>query len=162
MKTVRHVQSPFMNAPGASPAAKRPVIFLVLAIAVAAVFLYAGALKVWDPGKFARDIQNFKIVPWAIAIRLAFYLPWLEILCGLALITGWLRAGAVALLTGLTVIFIGATIAAKARGIDLDCGCFGSVGKNLTFTWHLVIDFAILAALVVLWYMPAGFRAPKV
>lgn len=157
MSSARHVQSPFMNPSQAvGVRAERSWVTIALAVIIGAVFIYAGALKVWDPIKFATDISNFKILSWPLGMRLAFYLPWLEILCGLALVTGWMRRGGVGILTGLTMIFIVATIAAKARGIDLECGCFGSATKGLSFTWHLVIDLAILAGLVALWFLPQG------
>ncbi len=119
---------------------------------IGSLFIYAGALKVMDPVKFAADIQNFRILPWAIGVRLAFYLPWVEIVCGLALFIGWMRSGAIAILTGLTMVFIGATVSAQARGIDLECGCFGSASKNLSFTSHMAILVAMLAGLVLLWF----------
>ncbi len=125
----------------------------ILAGVIGLVFIYAGGTKAWDPIAFTRDIQNFHILPWSLGVRLAFYLPWVEILCGLALLTGYLRGGAVAILTSLTVIFIGALIAAKVRGINLECGCFGSATKNLPFAWHLVLDFALLAGLVALLFI---------
>jgi uncharacterized membrane protein YphA (DoxX/SURF4 family) len=152
MSTVRHVQSPLMNAQHGSVAAPRFSFRFILAILIGAVFIYAGALKAWDPVKFAGDIQNFHILSWPLGIRLAFYLPWLEILCGIALITGWFRSGGIGILTVLVVIFIAVTIAAKARGINLDCGCFGSAMKTLPFAWHLAIDFALLAGLLGLWF----------
>ena len=156
--TPRHVQSPLMGmrgGGGAPPAAPRSWVALALALLIGGAFIYAGALKVWDPVKFANDISNFRIVPWALGTRLAFYLPWLEILCGVALITGWMRSGSIAILSSLMVVFIGATISAKARGIDLDCGCFGAATSGLTFTWHMVIDFALLGGLAALWFMSA-------
>ena len=123
----------------------------IVAIVVGAIFVYAGALKAADPVAFARDISNFHILPWPIGVRLAFYLPWLEIICGLTLLLRWFRSGATAILTALTAVFIGATIVARLRGIDVNCGCFGSASKDLTFGWHLAIDFAILGALILLW-----------
>jgi hypothetical protein len=80
-------------------------------------------------------------------VRLAFYLPWLEILGGLALIFRRLYSGALVLVLVLMLVFIGATISAKARGLDISCGCFGHVSDQLSFAWHLVLDFAILAGL---------------
>ncbi len=133
----------------------------ILAGVIGLVFFYAGAVKAWDPVAFSRDIQNFHILPWPLGVRLAFYLPWLEILCGVALLTGYLRRGAVAILSLLMVIFIGATVAAKVRGIDLECGCFGSATKNLSFTWHLVFDFALLVGLLALWFLPSRDHARK-
>ncbi|MFL6583824.1 MAG: MauE/DoxX family redox-associated membrane protein [Chthoniobacterales bacterium] len=121
-----------------------------LEIAIGALFIYAGVLKVLDPVGFAGDIENYHIVPWTVGVRLAFYLPWLEIVCGFALLPHRGSRGALGILSGLTLIFIIASIAAKARGIDVSCGCFGHVARNLSFAWHLVIDFAILGALAVL------------
>jgi uncharacterized membrane protein YphA (DoxX/SURF4 family) len=147
------------GARGAAPRAGRPLWLIALAVIVGGVFIYAGVLKAWDPLKFAEDIQNFHIVNWQIGVRLAFFLPWLEIVCGLALIFGFLRSGAVAILTGLMLVFIGGTIAAKARGIDLSCGCFGAASKDLTFASHLAIDFALLAGLAALWlFSPRAAR----
>lgn len=154
VNTSAHVQSPFM---GAQPIenTSRSILSTLLAVIVGGLFIYAGASKISDPMHFARDITNFRIVPWSIAIRMAFYLPWLEIFAGLALIIGFLRQGALVVLTGLTVVFIGATISAQARGISLDCGCFGAASKGMSFTTHMLIDFGILAALVALWILPA-------
>jgi putative oxidoreductase len=153
MSTARHVQPPFMSSARSFPSApaRRGIVELALSVGVAAVFLYAGALKVWDPVTFAGDINNYRILPYAFSTRLAFYLPWLEILCAVALISGRLATGATALLAGMTVVFIGATAAAKIRGIDLNCGCFGKAGENFSFTWHMVLLFALLGALVMLW-----------
>lgn len=123
-----------------------------VAAAVGGLFIYAGWLKVADPVTFARDISNFHLVPRSVGVATAFFLPWLEMFCGAALFLGRLRSGAIAILTGLTAIFIGASVAARLRGIDVRCGCFGSASKDLGFAPHLALDFAILAALLVLWY----------
>ena len=117
---------------------------------IGGLFIYAGVIKVLDPIQFGIDIDNYKILPWTIGIRLAFYLPWLEILCGVALITRRLYTGALSLLVALMLVFIGASLAAKARGIDASCGCFGHASKNLSFTWHLALDLVILGALIAL------------
>lgn len=131
--------------------APRRYVVPALGALIGGLFIYAGALKAWDPVKFAADVQNFRILPWGVGVRLAFYLPWLEIICGVAVLIGWMRSGALAILTGLTVIFIVATISAQARGIDLECGCFGSATKNLSFASHMAILAGMLAALVILW-----------
>ena len=130
----------------------RLVVGRALAVLAGAVFVYAGVLKMRDPLQFANDVSNYRIIPWRIGVRLAFYLPWLEILCGLALIFQRAFAGALAITGALIFIFIGATIWAKIQGIDVACGCFGSASSNLTLTWHLVINSSILALLIVLWF----------
>src|SRR5436853_7919267 len=122
-------------------------IWRAVDLIVAAVFIYAGAIKVLDPIRFAGDIDNYKILPWAVGVRLAFYLPWLEIFCGLALITRRLYRGGLSILTALVSVFIVASIVAKARGLDITCGCFGHASKNWSFTAHLALDFVLLAML---------------
>jgi len=134
-------------------------VWRIVGLLVGAVFIFAGLTKmvdfqpfrVLDPMDFARDIDNYKLLPWWLSVRLALYLPWLEIICGLALVFRRLYSGALALLLALLVVFIGASFAAKARGIDITCGCFGHVSDQLSFAWHIVLDLAILAAVVGLW-----------
>jgi putative oxidoreductase len=131
----------------------------IVGLLVGAVFIFAGLTKMvdfqpfrfLDPMDFARDIDNYKILPWRVSVQLALYLPWLEIICGLALALRRLYSGALALLLALLLVFIGASFAAKARGIDITCGCFGHVSDQLSFAWHMVLDLAILAAVVTLW-----------
>jgi putative oxidoreductase len=127
------------------------IIWRIVALIIGGIFIYAGASKATDPVGFANDIDNYKILPWPLTVRLAFYLPWLEILCGLALIFGLLYRGGLLILTMLVSIFIIASVIAKARGLDITCGCFGHASKNWRFTTHLALNFAILIALSVLW-----------
>jgi putative oxidoreductase len=117
------------------------------------IFIYAGVLKALDPLQFANDIDNYKALPWFFSVRLAFYLPWLEIFCGLAVIFRFLYRGGLSILTGLVTVFIGATVAAKMRGLDITCGCFGHASKNWSFLQHMAVDLAIFAGLVVLWFV---------
>ena len=122
----------------------------ILAVIIGALFVYAGAIKALDPISFANDIDNYKILPWSVGVRLGFYLPWLEIFCGLALIARRLYFGGLLILATLTSVFIVASIAAKVRGLDITCGCFGHASKYLNFAGHLALDFVLLGALLLL------------
>ena len=128
----------------------RRFLWRILDFIVAAVFLYAGVLKMLDPAQFAHDVNNYRILPWTLSVALGFYLPWLEIFCGLALIARFLYGGALSILTLLIVVFTLATIAAKARGLDITCGCFGHASQHWSLPAHLVTNSAILAALLAL------------
>jgi len=143
-----------MNREGAGGKSFNWRLFIgrALAVLVGAVFVYAGVLKMRDPLQFANDVSNYRILPWPVGVRLAFYLPWLEILGGRRLIFKKTFAGALAITGALIFIFIGATIWAKIQGIDVACGCFGTASSNLTLTWHLVINSSILAVLILLWF----------
>lgn len=122
----------------------------LLDLVIGGVFIYAGVLKVLDPVQFGLDIDNYKSLPWFVSVRLAFYLPWLEILCGLALVFRFLYRGGLSILTGLILIFIGATIAARVRGLDITCGCFGHASQHWSFPQHMAVDLAIFVALAAL------------
>jgi uncharacterized membrane protein YphA (DoxX/SURF4 family) len=130
------------------------IAWRVVAIIIGGLFIYAGGIKVLDPIEFAGDIDNYKTLPWPVGVRLAFYLPWLEIFCGLALITRVFYRGGVFILTALMVVFVVATIVAKARGLDISCGCFGHASQYLSFAWHLALDFLLLGGLLFLWRTP--------
>jgi putative oxidoreductase len=140
----------------------KPIVLRIIAIVIGALFIYAGVVKIIEPLEFARDIDNYKMLPWRLGVFLALYLPWLEIFCGLALITRVLYGGAVFILTALMALFIVITIVAKARGLDVSCGCFGHASKYLNFSWHLVLDIALLIGLVVLWKSQSAARQPAV
>ena len=128
------------------------IVRLILALLVGGVFIYAGVLKAWDPLHFASDISNYAMISWPLGVRVAFYLPWLEIICGVALILRRFFGGAIALSALMVMVFVRATVWARAHGIDVACGCFGTVSSNLTLTWHLILNGALLAALGVLWW----------
>jgi hypothetical protein len=132
------------------PPSFRRFLWRGLAIIIGAVFIYAGAVKIIDPAEFARDIDNYKMLSWQMSVWLALYLPWLEIFCGLALIAHVFYRGGVFILTALMALFVVMTIVAKARGLDISCGCFGHASKYLSFAWHLVLDFLLLGGLLLL------------
>ena len=137
------------------------IFWRIVDVIVAGVFIYAGAIKMLDPVQFANDIDNYKILPWTIGVGLAFYLPWLEIFCGLAVLFRVLYRGALSILIALIGIFILATIAAKVRGLDITCGCFGHASQHWSFISHMAVDLALFAGalLLLLAYpkkLPAG------
>jgi putative oxidoreductase len=125
-------------------------LWWIVDLVVGGIFIYAGVIKALDPNRFAVDIDNYKILPWFIGVRLAFYLPWLEILCGLALIARRLYFGGLSILSALISVFIVATVVDKIRGLDITCGCFGHASKYLSFAGHLALDFVLLIVLLLL------------
>jgi uncharacterized membrane protein YphA (DoxX/SURF4 family) len=128
------------------------VLFRILDFVLAGVFIYAGALKAIDPVQFASDIDNYKILPWPVSVALAFYLPWLEIFCALGLVLRFLYRGALSILSASIVVFTLATIAAKVRGLDITCGCFGHASQHWSFPAHLATNLASLVALLTLFF----------
>jgi uncharacterized membrane protein YphA (DoxX/SURF4 family) len=157
MKQTSNVQRPTLSAEFSAGATTSNlkhrtsnIFWRILDFVLAGIFIYAGALKAFDPVQFANDIDNYKILPWPVTVALAFYLPWLEISCSLGLVFRFLYRGALSILTLSVVVFTLAIIAAKVRGLDITCGCFGHVSQNWSFPSHLATNLAILAALLAL------------
>src|SRR5207244_12165618 len=65
-------------------ASKKFSFWRIVDLVVGGIFIYAGVIKVLDPIQFGIDIDNFKILPCFVIVRLAFYFLWLEIFCGFA------------------------------------------------------------------------------
>ena len=117
--------------------------------ATGALFAAAGLAKVGDMGAFARDIHNFDMVPIVLENLLAITLPWIEVVLALALILDVRGRPAALLATGLLVVFTLAVVTAVGRGLDIECGCFGTADASRVGLRKLLENTGLtLAALV--------------
>jgi uncharacterized membrane protein YphA (DoxX/SURF4 family) len=92
------------------------------------VFVVAGALKIPDPAAAVRAVRAYRLLPEPLVAPIAFGLPVVEIAVGLALLLGvFVRTAAIAAAV-LRVVFMAAVGSAAARGLQIDCGCFGNGG----------------------------------
>ncbi|MDE3083778.1 MAG: DoxX family membrane protein [Verrucomicrobiota bacterium] len=121
-----------------------------LRLMAAALFVYSGAIKAADPAVLADSIDHYRLLPYFAIAPFALYLPWLEIICGLALGFGFARRGALAVLLVLTVIFTAAIGSAWLRGLDIDCGCFGGADPTPLYL-AFARDLLLCGALLGLW-----------
>lgn len=121
------------------------LLLFALRVIIGGIFVYAGAAKFSDPQAFADSIATFKLLPPQIINILALSLPPFEIIIGIALLIGvQTRATSFALIV-LTLIFAFALIQALARGLLVDCGCFGSGEPSIMKTvMSLARDFLLL------------------
>jgi uncharacterized membrane protein YphA (DoxX/SURF4 family) len=95
-------------------------------IAIGLLFAAAALAKLGDLHSFAEEIHNFKMLPVAIENIVAMTLPWIELVAALALILG-VRARSGSLVAAcMMAVFIVAVAVAMARGLDIECGCFGT------------------------------------
>ena len=122
----------------------------ILRLALSAIYLVAGVPKLLDPWSFTRAIHNFRILPLAWIPPLAITLPVLEIIAALAVLTGVLYGGGVICLLGLSLAFAGGIASAIVRGLDIDCGCFGSLAHTGANLPHLALNLGTAAAGIIL------------
>lgn len=112
---------------------KRKHLLLLFRLIVGGVFVWSGVLKVSDPLDFAQNVANYQVVGQTLSFVIALILPWIEILCGLFLIVGIFRQPSSLMISGLLVVFLILIVSSMIRGLDIDCGCFGSLGRKLDF-----------------------------
>jgi putative oxidoreductase len=125
-------------------------LLLAIRIALGAAFVYAGAIKIQDPSELAITVASFQILPNLLISPLALALPPFEIICGMLLIVGiWRRPAALGIAL-LLAIFLIAIAAALARGLTIDCGCFGPGTPSRAKMWlDLGRDILLLAAALI-------------
>jgi uncharacterized membrane protein YphA (DoxX/SURF4 family) len=121
-------------------------------LAMAGIFIYASIDKIAQPAAFAKDVYNYQILPDSLINLTAIVLPWLELFLGLCLLAGIWLPGAVLMINGLLVVFLGALVFNFARGLDVNCGCFGASSDTpaMPTEYYLIRDIAFLAVGVFL------------
>jgi uncharacterized membrane protein YphA (DoxX/SURF4 family) len=110
-----------------------PWLTIRVQLALGAIFVAAALPKLVDPPSFAHMIYNYRIVPGPLVNLMSLTMPWLELLCGLALILGIWPHTARTLIAAMLVTFILAISINLARGNAIDCGCFdvSAAGKTV-------------------------------
>jgi len=126
-------------------------IHWVSRLGLAGIFLYSGYVKIESPLQFAADVMGYKLVPQGLVYPIAQYFPWLEVSLGLLLLIGWrVRYWGIGA-SGLILFFLTIITITYARGIDANCGCFGSGEK---ISWLTIVRDS-------LFLLPALFLAAE-
>ena len=138
----------------------QPWLTLLARLILGAVLLVAGALKVPNLPKSAMAVRAYEMLPIPIANFLGYTLPWIEIGLGLLLIVG-VTVKISAALGGLTMLaFIIAIAQAWARGLSIDCGCFGGGGsidpEDTKYLSEIIRDIGLMGLGIFLYLYPKG------
>ncbi|HUK15929.1 MAG TPA: MauE/DoxX family redox-associated membrane protein [Bryobacteraceae bacterium] len=132
-----------------SPSKGFRVAALLLRLALGIIFLYAAWTKISRPWElFAMAIDSYGLLPLKWVELVARTLPWIEVAIGVFLIAGiFLRSAAVAT-TLLLAVFFSLMVRAYAKGMQINCGCFGA---GEVISWKTLLrDGSMLAAAVAL------------
>ncbi len=93
-------------------------------LAIGGILLWAGVSKAASGVAFLAALNAYQLpLPRYVLAGVAIMLPWVELLCGLLLVTRTRVAPALLLSFGMTLLFCGATGQAVVRGLDISCGC---------------------------------------
>jgi uncharacterized membrane protein YphA (DoxX/SURF4 family) len=138
----------------------RPWAATAARLLLGGVLVVAGLLKLPDPAAAVWAVRAYRLLPEALVGPVAFGLPVVEVAVGLALLVGvFVRTAALAAAL-LLVVFLGAVGSAWARGLQIDCGCFGGggqVGAGATaYPGEVARDLGLLLVAVALARWPAS------
>jgi uncharacterized membrane protein YphA (DoxX/SURF4 family) len=100
---------------------------LLLRIVLGLIFIFAAIEKIAVPKSFSVSIANYKLLPVELINIPAIILPWIELTSGLLLLLGIAVKENSAILTFLLIVFTIAVIISLFRGLNIDCGCFGTI-----------------------------------
>ena len=138
----------------------QPWLTLLSRLILGVVLLVAGALKVPNLPKSAMAVRAYEMLPIPMANFLGYTLPWIEIGLGLLLIVG-VTVKISGALGGLTMLaFIIAIAQAWARGLSIDCGCFGGGGtidpEDTKYLSEIIRDIGLMGLGIFLYLYPKG------
>ena len=149
----------------APPRAERlkDLVGLVLRLFLGVVLIWAGAAKVGRPLTAERAVQAYEIFPMEVAKWIGLALPFLEIVLGVLLVLGLFTRAAAIASTLLMVAFIVGISQAWARGLTIDCGCFGGGGQvgadETRYPQEIARDVVFALAGAWLWWRPRSLAS---
>ncbi|NTW06792.1 MAG: DoxX family protein [Syntrophaceae bacterium] len=101
-----------------------PWPYRIIRIALAALFIYGGVVKLFAPKAFAATISTYNLVPEMFLPVVAIGLPLIETVAGLGLIFN--KSWGLHLITGLLIMFVFVLGYGLLGDLNVDCGCFST------------------------------------
>lgn len=114
-----------------------------LRLVLGLVFIYASLDKIFNPQAFADIVMNYQLLPGTLITPVAIYLPWIELICGMAIVLNIFSKGAVLIVSGLLTLFMAALLYNLIMGLDVACGCFSTSSAPSNTLIYLIRDSGI-------------------
>ncbi len=128
---------------------------LIVRVVLAAVWFWASLSKIGDPRTFVQAVRAYDATPEWLSQAIGYGLPVLELVLAILLLIGLITRYAAAVSALLFVVFLVGIAQAAARGIKIECGCFGGGGQSSTtsYTLDILRDLVLLAlaAFLIRW-----------
>ena len=125
-------------------------LLLIIRLFIGFIFIYAAVTKISDPEEFSQAIYNYKLLPLSFVNILAIILPWIELCAGILLIFGISAKENSAIIFGLLIIFIIAVTISLFRGLDISCGCFGTIEGSKVGLLKILENIGLLILSILL------------
>ena len=126
---------------------------LLARLVTGGVWIAAGLAKLPDPAASVRAVRAYQLLPEGIVPAVGHLLPVVEIAVGVALVIGLLTRGVAVVSFLMFVAFVIGIASVWARGLSIECGCFGgggyAKGASSAYPWEIARDAGL--ALLSLW-----------
>ena len=136
----------------------QPWLTLLSRLILGVVLLVAGGLKIGNLPKSAMAVRAYELLPISIANFFGYALPWFEVGLGALLILGVATRLSAFFAGSLMIVFILAIASAWARGLSIDCGCFGGGGQvapgETKYLQEILRDVGLTLLAVYLYWRP--------
>ncbi len=119
-------------------------LLLISRVILGYIFIYAGMVKIIDPAGFAESILNYRLTPIFLVNIFAIVIPWIEVLVGVFLIFGISSKESSFIIGSLLIIFNIMIFISVIRGLDIECGCFGTNDSQTVGIQKLLENFVLL------------------
>ena len=103
------------------------------------LFIYSGVIKIDDSGYFVKSLDNYKLLPPEFVNFSALLIPAIELIIGAFLLLGIFVKETALIADIMMIVFIAAIITAIVRGLDIECGCFGT-SDGTRVGWIKIIE----------------------
>ena len=134
-------------------------VSLLARLVLAAIWIVSGSLKASNMLETRVAVRAYQVLPDWAAPSVAFMLPALEILLGILLLLGIKNRWMAIVSAVVFALFIVMIVQAWARGLQIDCGCFGYDAQNpdrgMDYAKTLLRDAAYL--FLTLWTIKRPF-----
>lgn len=130
-----------------------PWVSLVLRVLLGAVFVLSGFSKaVYPPEAFAAGLDAYKLFPDMLLMPIAIIQPWVELIFGAFLISGYYTQACLDVFMAMIGVFMLSLLSVMSRKIDMvSCGCFGAYGPHFTPPQEFFLNCMLMIVSVVLW-----------
>jgi uncharacterized membrane protein YphA (DoxX/SURF4 family) len=130
-------------------------VLTVLRVALGALFVISAFAKLQHPDLFIDAVQNYHMLPVALADLFGTVLPWAELFVGWCLVLGIFPIFASGICILMTLTFVVGNVSSFFRDVGEACGCLGNL-VNMSHTTSLIVDIVMLSVAGLLIYQRRG------
>ena len=135
-------------------------VALLLRLYIGGLFIYASMYKINYAAEFSETIANYQIIPYWAVNFVAVVHPRIELICGILLVIGIRARSAAMTIIFLMILFSIAITVSLVNNAPISCGCFYTVGDQISL-WTLLRDLIWMLMTLHVFFYDKAFQLEK-